>query len=94
MFIGIVKSPVVSTVKHPAYTGRKLLLVKPIHPVSRAEYGETSVAVDFVDAGEGDIVLISQEGGSARQILDDKKAPIRTFIVGIVDDWEIEIPIE
>lgn len=90
MFIGKVKSPVVSTVKHLSYTSRKLLLIRKVHPMTHEEYGETIIAVDFVDAGEGDIVLVSQEGGSARKILDDKTAPVRSFILGIVDNWEIE----
>ena len=91
MFIGKVKSPVVSTVKHPSYSGRRLFLIKKIHPRTREEYGETIIAVDFVDAGVGDIVLVSQEGGSARRILSDKTAPVRSFIVGIVEDWKLEL---
>ncbi len=90
MHIAKVKSNVVSTVKHPAYKGLKLLLVRAIHPVTGEEYGDTIIAVDFVDAGEGDIVLLSQEGGSVRRMLKDMTAPVRSFIVGIVDDWEIE----
>jgi len=90
MHIAKVKSNVVATVKHPAYKGLKLLVVRAIHPVSGEEYGETLIAVDFVDAGEGDIVLLSQEGGSARRMLNDLTAPVRSFILGIIDDWEIE----
>jgi len=90
MFIAKVKSAVVSTIKHPSYSGRKLLLVRPIHPIRREEYGQVFIAVDFVDSGEGDIVLVSQEGGAARDILEDKKAPVRSFIVAIVDNWIIE----
>ena len=89
MFIGKVKSNVVATVKHRAYDGRKLLMVKKVHPVSRQEYGDAFLAVDFVDAGIGDIVLVSQEGSAARQVLADKTAPVRTFIVAIVENWTI-----
>ncbi len=90
MLIAVVKSPVVSTVKHEAYRGQKLFVVKPIHPVSRSEYSQAFVAIDFVDAGVGDIVLVSQEGSAARDLIGDKKAPVRSFIVAIVDGWEIE----
>ncbi len=90
MFIARVKSNIVATVKHPAYLGQKIFAVHPIHPVSREEQNETILAVDFVDAGIGDIVIVSQEGGSARRILDNIKAPVRSFIVAIVDNWTIE----
>ncbi|HDG67899.1 MAG TPA: hypothetical protein ENG11_01985 [candidate division Zixibacteria bacterium] len=89
MFIGKVKARVVATVKHPSYVGRKILLVRQINPRTGEEYGEPVVAVDFVDAGVGDTVLVSQEGGSARRVLGDKSAPVRSFIVGIVEDWEM-----
>ncbi len=90
MFIGKVISSIVSTVKHPSYSGKKLFAVRPIHPVTRNEYGQTFVAIDLVDAGIGDIVLVSQEGGAVRSILKDKTAPIRSFILAIVEDWQIE----
>ncbi len=85
-----VKSNVVSTVKHPAYSGYKLLVVRKVHPISRQEYGDSTIAIDFVDAGEGDIVLVSEEGGSARRIVDNMDAPIRSFILGIVENWSID----
>ena len=90
MFIGIVKSNVVATVKHPAYIGRKLLLVRSLNPVSREIDGEEIIAVDFVDAGIGDTVLVSQEGSAARELLNNPKAPVRSFIIAIVEDWTVE----
>ncbi len=90
MFIARVKSNIVATVKHPAYSGQKIFAVHPIHPVSHNEQTDTILAVDFVDAGIGDVVLVSQEGGSARRILDNTNAPVRSFIVAIVEDWSIE----
>jgi len=90
VFIGVVKKPVVSTVKHKAYTGQKLLLVRAIDPVTREEYGDTYIAIDFVDAGEGDVVLVSQEGDATRMVLGDPAAPVRSFIVAVIENWKID----
>ena len=43
------------------------------------------LAVDLVDAGKGDRVLLMEEGSGARQLLEDAEAPIRSVIVGVVD---------
>jgi ethanolamine utilization protein EutN len=47
------------------------------------------IAVDMVDAGVGDTVLLIDEGNSSRQIFDVTWGPIRATIVGIVDDYEV-----
>ena len=87
MLLGKITGTVVSTIKHPSCTGRKILLVKPYfskeNPKSYKE--STLLALDTVQAGIGDTVLINQEGGSCRQVLDDKEAPINHVVVGIVD---------
>jgi ethanolamine utilization protein EutN len=44
------------------------------------------IAVDLVGAGVGETVLVEDEGNSARQLLDAKDAPVRSVIVGIVDE--------
>ena len=87
MIAGKVIGSVVSTVKHPILKGHKILLVKPIKPDGTA-YGKVIVALDTVQAGEGDTVLVMDEGNSGRLILGDKTAPVRTVIVGIVDKIE------
>lgn len=72
--------------KHPSLKGKQLFLVRPIDPVTEAPLGEAMLAVDGgVGAGPGSVVLVVDEGGSARQILGDGKAPVRTVICGIVD---------
>ena len=54
-----VLGPVVSTAKHPAYTGRKLLAVQPLD--ERGEpIGSSIIAVDDVQAGRGDVVQIGR----------------------------------
>lgn len=84
MKLARVEAPVVSTVKHPFYKGRKTLLVQPIGLDGKPE-GPPFVAADRVQAGVGDTVLLLQEGSSARSIFDDPEAPVRSVIVGIVD---------
>ena len=76
---------VVATQKHPAYRGRKTILVQPVD-LDGADQGPVFVAVDTVQAGAGDLVLLLQEGSSARLILGDGRAPVRSVIVGIVDE--------
>jgi ethanolamine utilization protein EutN len=75
---------VVSTVKHEVLQGRKLLLVQPVDPQG-GKQGKVLLAVDTVQAGAGDTVLVLDEGNSGRMILGDPSAPVRTVVVGIVD---------
>lgn len=75
---------VVATAKHPTYVGRKLLVVQPVDEHS-APQGESFLAVDLVQAGEGDLVLVNQEGNGARQLIPIERLPMRSLIVGIVD---------
>lgn len=80
---------VVSTAKHPTYSGRKLLVVQPLDEAGQP-VGASFLAVDDVQAGKGDVVLVNQEGNGARQILRmGQQVPIRSLIVGIVDRVDI-----
>ena len=76
--------PVVATAKHKSYAGRKLLSVQPVDEQGAAT-GSSFLAVDDVQAGPGDVVLVMQEGNGVRQLLKAKDLPIRSLIVGIVD---------
>ncbi len=80
---------VVSTVRHPGLAQRTLLLCAFVTPEGKARGGYT-IAVDTVGAGEGELVLILDEGNGARQILGAADAPIRAVVAGIVDDvaWQ------
>jgi microcompartment protein CcmK/EutM len=72
--------------RHPSLKGQKLLLVRPIDPFTEKPLGPAVMALDSgVDAGPGSVVLLMDEGGSARQMLGDKEAPVRTIVCGIVD---------
>jgi microcompartment protein CcmK/EutM len=79
-----VKGTVVSTVKQPVYQGRKLMVVQPVDETG-ANQGHSFLAVDRVQAGEGDLVLVNSEGNGARQLIPIDKLPIRSLILGIVD---------
>jgi ethanolamine utilization protein EutN len=80
-----VKGTVVGSAHHPAYDGKKLLVVQPLDE-DGAEKGDSYLAADSVQAGEGDLVLVLTEGTGARQILKmGAIVPIRSLIVGIVD---------
>ncbi len=85
MILGRVQGQVVATIKHEAYTGHRILLLDRID-ASGKESGGYLVAFDTVAATVGQTVLVIDEGNSARQVLSDPSAPIRSVIVGIVDD--------
>lgn len=85
MYIAEVVGNVWGTQKHPSLEGKTMLLVRAIDPVLDKPTGEVLMAVDTVGAGPGSVVLVVDEGGSARQILKDPNAPVRTVICGIVD---------
>ena len=85
MILAEVVGNVVSTEKHPHYRGYKILIVQPVDPDGKAK-GRSFLAVDGVQAGVGDRVLILDEGGSARLILGDEKAvTIRAVVAAVVD---------
>jgi ethanolamine utilization protein EutN len=82
--LGRVVGTVVSTINAPAFDGRTLLLCDLLDP-SGGPSGGYLIAVDTVGAGAGEMVLILDEGNSARQVMSAPGAPIRTVVVGIVD---------
>lgn len=96
MLLAEVTGTVVMTVKHPAFAGEKLLSVQPLDENGRPA-GAVILAIDRAQAGVGDRVLVLREGSGVRQIVgrDQGKAvadavkmdwPVRSMIVGIVDD--------
>ncbi len=86
MILGRVCGTVVSTVQHPFYQGKKQLIVRASTPDGAFDGDRYVIAVDLVGAGVGETVLVEDEGNSARQLLDAKDAPVRSVIVGIVDE--------
>lgn len=76
----------VSTVKHPAYQGKGVMVVQPVELDGRTPTGHEFLAVDSVQAGPGDLVLAAREGNTARQILKGPDEPLHAVIVGVVDE--------
>jgi len=88
MTLARVTGTVVSTAKIKDLDGLKLMIVHPIRPRG-ALVGKQIVAVDTLQAGIGDDVLIIDEGGSAGIMLEMSSQPIRTVIAAIIDRVDI-----
>ncbi|MEI7980537.1 MAG: EutN/CcmL family microcompartment protein [Bacteroidota bacterium] len=86
MILAQVTGNVVSTIKATGYESRKILIVQPIDPEGKST-GISFLALDTVQSGTGDTVLIMEEGGSARLILDEPGTyTVKAVIAGIVDE--------
>ena len=85
MVLAKVKGNIVSTQKNSYLKGHKLLIVHPIDLENNYIGNKDVVALDFVDAGIGDTVLLVQEGKAVLQILGHRKAPVHSVIVAVVD---------
>ena len=88
MILARITGSVVSTIHHPIVNGRKMLLAERIDPTGKPTGGYL-IAMDAIGAGKGEIVLILDEGSGARQILGDSSAPVRSIVVGIVDEIDL-----
>ncbi|MGH9319596.1 MAG: EutN/CcmL family microcompartment protein [Vicinamibacteria bacterium] len=88
MILGRVAGTVVATRKDERLEGFKLLVVRAIDPDGREKEGYV-VAVDTVDAGLGDLVLVVS-GSSARMASGCADRPVDAAIAGIVD--EVDVP--
>ncbi len=80
---------VVTPVQHKAFDGQRLLAVRPIEPDGTDAADRMFVAIDRVDAGVGDTVLLMAEGSSTRDLLGMGEVPIRCSIVGVIDEIEV-----
>ncbi len=88
MIIARVIGTAVATVKHPSYNGRKVMIVQPQTPEGE-DQGQSYLAVDAVQSGPGDRVLVAREGNTARQILEAGEAPIHAVVLAIIDDIDL-----
>jgi microcompartment protein CcmK/EutM len=89
MIIGTVRGNIVSTINHPYYTGKRMLVVDK-EDFSGKPSGYLIAVDGGVGAGIGERVLVIDEGNSARQVVSDPKAPVRSIIVGIIDRVDAE----
>ncbi len=90
MVLAKVKGNIVSTQKNSNLKGHKLLIVHPIDFENNYMGKKDVVALDFVDPGIGDTVMLVQEGKAVQQILGHRKAPVHSIIVAIVDSIDVK----
>jgi len=87
MIVGKIVGTVVATRKDPRLVSSKLLVVRPMDPQGKAE-GNYLVAIDTVDAGVGETVLVVS-GSSARMAAGLKDCPVDAAVVGIIDTVDL-----
>jgi len=80
---------IVATQKNEHLREQKILIVQPID-LDGKFIGRDILALDSVDAGVGDTVLVIQEGQGAAQVIKNKKAPVHSVIVAVVDGLEVK----
>ena len=88
MLIGRIIGDVVATQKDASHRGRKILVVQPLQ-LDGSDRGEPVLALDSVDAGIGDRVLLATEGFSAMTAVGRPHSPIDMAVVGVIDQVEI-----
>lgn len=88
MYLARVVGNMISTDRYEAYSGRKLLMVQKLG-LDQKEAGHATMAIDYVGAGVGDIVLVGAAPGLASTVFGIPKAPMRELVMGIVDVVEM-----
>ena len=91
MLIARVIGEVVATEKHTSHRGRKALLVQPLN-LDGTDRGDAVVALDSVDAGAGDRVLLITEGYSAMTAVGRPNSPIDMAVIGVIDSIDLFQP--
>jgi ethanolamine utilization protein EutN len=89
MILAKVTGTVVTTISHPHYKNRRLLVVQPLTMPGDPVDGDF-IAVDNTHAGIGDTVLVNRDGNGARAALDMPDGCIISLIVGIVDSLYVD----
>lgn len=84
MFLAQVKKKITSSKKHSAYKGKIVYAVQPILP-DGTDTGNEWIAIDYIGAGIGDVVVCGCAPGVATKVFDLDLAPIRTLIMAVVD---------
>jgi len=89
MLICRIVGNIVSTHKNSHLQGHKLLIVQPVELDQKTPKGNSMIAVDRVNAGKDDLVLVNKEGSSARLMLGDDENPVQAVIVGVIDGMDV-----
>ena len=84
MQIGQVVGHGTATVTHPTLQGWRLLVVQPLTEDGK-EDGEPLLAVDKLGSGTADLVVVSNDGAGAREMIGSKNSPVRWMGLGVVD---------
>jgi microcompartment protein CcmK/EutM len=82
MVLGRVVGKAVSSAKHASLSGSRLLVVEPI----RAASLDPVLCLDELGARAGDVVVMSNDGKFAREMVKDKTSPARWWVMGIIDN--------
>ena len=88
MILCKITGTLVATQKNEHLKNQKILIAQPVD-LEGKHIGRDILALDSVDAGLGDTVLVIQEGQGAVQVLKNKKVPIHSVIVAVVDGLEV-----
>jgi ethanolamine utilization protein EutN len=91
MLIGRVIGDVVATQKVESHVARKILVVQPLH-LDGTDRGDPILALDAVDAGFGDRVLLTTEGFSAMTAVGRPNSPIDSAVIGVIDSVNLDAP--
>jgi ethanolamine utilization protein EutN len=89
MILARVKGNVVASAKLKAFEGQTVLIVQPIDAKGN-DIGDSFLSCDASSAAPGDVVLVQQQGSSARQILGTENDPFHSVICGIVDKVAVD----
>jgi ethanolamine utilization protein EutN len=88
MLIGRVIGEVVATHKHASHEGRKVLVVQPLN-LDGSDRGDAVLALDAVDAGVGDRILLATDGWAASSATGRPQSPIDMAVIGFIDQIEV-----
>ena len=89
MILARVKGNIVSTHKNHHLVSHKLMIVQQVNTDGKLVGKKDMIALDLIDAGIGDLVLVVREGDAVQQILGHANAPVHTMITAVVDDIDI-----
>jgi ethanolamine utilization protein EutN len=84
MQLGKVIGHATSTVKHPSFTGLRLVIAQQLNNAREPE-ADCVVAIDKLGSRVGDLVVLNSDGKGARELVGDEHTPARWWVIGIVD---------